>query len=152
MALWDEVVTRYSADRLVKLTNPEDATATSIDTNRSAAAVADAAAEFEVETGVAYDNTIARHVGAAVEGVVYYLMLRQGPMGSEGLTAQRDAWRQKLTGVSRTTGRNRIMPSTTSVYTPSVVDTSGGVVRPDFDRDSLTGLLIDQGSAERDNL
>src|SRR5690606_40627796 len=62
----------------IYLTNPEDSSATTIDTTRLTLAVIDTQAEFEVLSGVVYDNSDPRHVYTAMQGVLYYLQLYRG--------------------------------------------------------------------------
>jgi hypothetical protein len=143
MGLWDEVVTRHSNARLVELTNPDTTNATTIDTDRADAAVADAEAEFEDVVCTAYDGTNTRHVSAAVEGVMYYLASRNSIVGSEAVEAMRTRWVERLNRLARASTRKRIMPSTNSVLTVSAerANTSD-VVRPDFDRAKFGDLTL----------
>ena len=55
-ALDAEVRARYSTQCLVNLTQPDDASATTEDTDRMDAAVADTKADFAVEVGLEYQG------------------------------------------------------------------------------------------------
>lgn len=141
MALSDRVTERISTQRLVELTNPQDRSATSIDTTRLGFAAQDAAAEFQVRTGVSYDDTNAVHILACVQGVIYHLHLFAGQ--SKTATRQaKDLWDEMLEKVKSVTGNNRILPTDNSNLTPSREDLSGGPVEPKFDRNKMDPLRI----------
>tara|TARA_R110000803_G_scaffold181944_1_gene244301 strand:- start:149 stop:613 length:465 start_codon:yes stop_codon:yes gene_type:complete len=137
MALADEVVTRISAELLKGLTNQDDPTATVYDATVLAAAVADAGAEFLLETGLALDYTIAAHTAAGVEGVLYYL--RKWTSNQKGLEEAERRWGRYLKKVARGLGaERRIMPSTTSVLEVAEETQDG---RPDFGRANLDDMV-----------
>lgn len=131
MALTDEVITRYSNARLVQLTNPDAARGTtSVDTTRLAAAATDAAAEFALLAGTAYDGTDAGHVAAAVLGVIWKLETYAGPAGANTERSWA-AFSEACERVARTEGRNRVWPTGTGTLDPS---TEVANSRPDQDR------------------
>lgn len=117
MALWDEVTTRYAAQELIELTRSgRDNTATTVDTTVGNAAATDIQAYFEILAGVVYDGTDARHVMVAVEGVVTLLRMRQ----KNAQTAHKnyfEKWKDDLRDLGKVTGRNRVVPKSTSLYT-----------------------------------
>lgn len=134
MALADEVTARYSTQRLVELTNADDKTATTVDTTVLGYAVTDATGEFETRVGVTYDNSNSKHVAVAVQGVLYYLRLYMG-VENDALRQSEAKWREGMTALGRVTARDRILPQTKSVLSPSAEQQNSEVVRPDMDRE-----------------
>lgn len=132
MGLADEFKNRVSLTRQVTLTNPDKPEATIVDSARLALAVLDVQADFEIYCGVVYSDTEARHVSVGVEGVEFKLMMRM--IGADP-DAIRKAWIDRLQALARVTGRNRIVPTTDSVLTPSSEQKGTDPVRPDFDRE-----------------
>lgn len=131
MALSDEVKSRYPAGRLAQLTNPG---ASAEDTTTDATldlAADDVEADFEIIAGVEYDNTDARHVSVAVEGVIAKLYMRTEAPGNQEQRHVR--YVERLEALARVTGRDRILPKTTSVLTPSDEQLGSETVRPDHD-------------------
>lgn len=153
MTLSAKVQARYADAELITLTNHGTATsASTLNTTRLTAACDDAEAEFEMATGVEYDDDDAKHVAVAVLAADWKLI---------GLTrersAQRDAARVEfLEAAARLAatvgGRARILPQTSSTLTPSVETPDGYEVRPDFDRANLGGALLrsPRGPSNRD--
>jgi hypothetical protein len=135
-----EIQNRLSSQLLVELTNPDDKSAETIDTDRLNAAIADAQAEFQVYCGVTYDNTVAVHTMAGIHGVIYYLHLYMGAFTEEVDKYER-RWRNALDQAALVTGRNRILPDSTSVLTPTPEQESTEVVRPDMDRPNFDDLV-----------
>lgn len=141
MALADEVTTRLPSQVLVELTNPNTPSATTADATVLAAAAADAQADFQIFAGVEYDNSDVRHVRVGVEGTVYHLHKYKLPPGHPALNSMTQQYNENLQALARVTGRNRIMPKTTSVLVPSDEQShSGQTVRPSFDRDRFGAL------------
>jgi len=141
VGLSDRVQDRVSAQRLIHLTNPDVAGASTLDAGRLAAAVEDAEAEFEVRVGVAYDDTDARHVAAAVPGVVALLNERAGTKGAGEMV---ERWNSALDRLRRVTGSDRITPRTNSVLIPTPEDEGRSTpARPDFDRRRFRGFTLD---------
>lgn len=144
MSLTTEVTARFSAAKLVALTNPDLPSASSNDAARLAAAVTDATAEFEARTGVAYDTLNATHNMAAVPLVVVILMERGGS-STEVAAKARDRVELLLERAANVLGRDRIRAKSTSVLTPSSEQTfPGQIVRPEFDLASFEDLVPDQ--------
>jgi len=138
MALWDEVTTRYSSQRLIQLTNPDvkpsGATALAVDQDRADAAVTDAEAMFETIVGAAFDIDDAQHVAEAVELVVTILSAR-GAQSTKAAEEMMRGARARLERLASATTRSRILPksdSTTEPTNPNEEQT--GRVYPDFDR------------------
>ncbi len=142
MALTDEVQNRYSATKLRQLTNPDNPGGP-LDTTRLAEAAEDVEADFEVYAGVAFDVTEDRHVSVGVRGVVAKLRIYTDQKKGDGADKQHDRYIQALKDLAKVTGRNRLMPRTTSTLTPSDETPNNTTVRPDFDRDNSDGYRID---------
>ncbi len=131
MALSDEVKTRVGASLLIQLTNQNTPGAGTIDDTVLDAAAADAEAEFSIETGVAYDNSIASHVMAGVKGTLFYLH-EYTEASSTAQERRKTRWFQLLSKIAGTVGgERRILPDSNSPLEPSVQRDN---TRPDFDR------------------
>lgn len=136
MALTDEVQGRYSSQLLINVTNPQLASATTIDTTRLNYAITDVQAAF-TKRGITYDNTVATHVVTAVPGVFARLVLMAGQDGGFELWK---SFLEDLKLLAEVTSRDRILPSTDSLLTKST-DDSGAL--PAFDKDQYQGYLLD---------
>lgn len=132
MALADEVTGRYPATRLIQLTNAGDESASSIDTTVLGYAVTDTQADFKTYAGVAYDNSDARHVAVAVEGVIAKLYQRGESPGSKAESLH-DAYIARLETLAQSMGRDRLLPKTKSPLTPTAEQQTTETVRPAFD-------------------
>lgn len=149
MSLAAKFQARYSAKRVLQLTNPDlPASTATVDTDRLEAAADDAEAEFLALAGVTYDDDNARHVAAAVLGVEWRLMKAAAFKGDEVKQAWEDfkaaCDRFALTGG----GRDRIQPTSSSVLTPSD-ETTGA--RPDFDRGRWRDVVPTMPGGEDDD-
>ena len=135
--LTDAYEARYSVQRVVELTNPGDPNATTKNATKLAAAGTDTEARFPVEVGVAFDETDARHVQAAIGGVHAFLHIYlDGGAGPKMLKA----WiADHLKPLSLVTGRDRIAPSSTSNLRPS----TPRAVKPGFDIGAFDGMALD---------
>lgn len=143
MSLRAAVEARLSAARLVQLTRP-DPGETTVDTDLLDLAVADAEAEFAEEVGVALDSTVAAHVAAGVQGVVYYLQSYSGQKSE----AARSAWDRGLLRLARSLGGSApILPQTIS---PLEVETPTRTRRPDNDRDAWGDVILGRGPGRGD--
>ena len=109
MSLATVVTARISNERLVQLTNPDAQAPSAVDTVRRDAACADAAGEFEVYTGVQFNEADPRHIGPAVDLVILILKER-GAAALELMSAEREKVVQRLKDLALVTGLNRIMP------------------------------------------
>lgn len=132
MALIDEVRSRYSTEILVSVSNPQSSSATTEDTTRSGLAVLDVQARFKMQ-GITYDNTIDTHVAVAVQGVIARLMVMTAQPGAQ---EEWDEFLESLRTLAETTSRDRIVPSTDSVYEPSTPPLGS---LPTFDPKKLDG-------------
>jgi phage gp36-like protein len=135
MALIDEVKARYSNQKLINLTRPDDQNQNTTDDVLLQKAVDDTEADFEIYAGITYDNTVNTHIATAILGVLYYLRLYTGRL-TDGTAKARADWIDNLKALGKVTARDRILPSTTSELEPSEEKRDGETVRPRFD-DSL---------------
>ena len=134
-ALDAEVRARYSTQYLVNLTQPDDASATSEDTDRMDAAVADTQADFAVEVGLEYEAANTAHIVIGVEGVIVHLLERTG-RGEKTTRERYDRYIERLRSL-----RSRILPGTTSKVIPT--PERGNPVRPIFDYPRFDGVNPD---------
>jgi len=133
VTLQSNVEARYSIQSIKNLTNPDSATSTTKDSTRLALACTDAAAMFEEHTGTEYDDTVAMHVNAAVEGVIAILKSRKSAKAG-GSRTDLDTWVKRLRHFDVTYGsRARMEPETTGLGIPSSEDVTTGTERPKFD-------------------
>jgi hypothetical protein len=146
MTLSAEVQARFSAQRLIELTNPDNAPATTIDSTRLNNAIADVGADFQIYAGVVLDDTNALHIAVGVQGVEAYLMMRQG-VTSEERNKLFDKWKERLKEMSKVGARDRILPQTTSTLEPS--EERAGA-KPFFDYQSMSDLVPDQPHSSDD--
>lgn len=139
MALADEVTSRYASKLLINLTNPQDPTASAIDTTTLGLACTDVEADFQIYANVAYDGSVATHVAVATEGVIHKLEARSGHVNAK---AELDAWRFRLLDLAKITGRDRCLPVTNSKMTPSEEQVGSETVRPAFDDENFDGIIV----------
>lgn len=132
MSLTTQVTDRISGQLLIELTNHGSTTASSVNSTRLAAAVADAEGQFLVEVGVAYDDSDAAHVAVAVDGVLWYLHIRTGQTG-RNVDAIQSRWNAGLIRLAATRGSERRLLPTSSSPLEASTETTGR--RPDSDRD-----------------
>ena len=134
-ALDAEVRARYSTQYLVNLTQPDDASATTEDTDRMDAAVTDTQADFAVEVGLEYEAANTAHIVIGVEGVIVHLLERTG-RGEKTTRERYDRYIERLRSL-----RARILPGTTSKVIPT--PERGNPVRPSFDSPRFDGVNPD---------
>ena len=138
MTLAAKVTARYPSQLLVNLTNPNSTDAgTTINTTILGLATTDVEADFQIHAGTTYDDTDARHVTVATEGVIARLMEWTGHAGAE---QQKDRYMSRLNALEAVTGRNRILPQSDSVLAPTDPDDSL-TQRPDFDEPKWDGII-----------
>jgi len=114
MALLDDVRARWSSQILINASNPQNSSATTEDSAREALACSDVEAAFKVRCGVAYDGSDDRHVLYATEGVLIRLLVLTG----QTERSEWKDWKKELKyELAPVTGRDRIVPSTTSGLT-----------------------------------
>ncbi len=130
MPLSTHVTDRYSTQYLVELTNPQDRGATTINTTLLGFAADDVDGLFDVYAGVAYDDSDAQHIAVAVEGVIAFLLRRTGQSTAD---ARISTWVSTMRDLSRTEGRNRVTPDSTTRMQPSADNRLTATPRPAFD-------------------
>ena len=128
MTLQTKVTDRFGTTSpfLINLTNHDDGDATTINDTRLGHAVADVGGDFLVEAQRAYDETLAEHVNAAVEGVVAYLRMYSSAQGKAG--PEMDRFHERLRRLGKIDARKRISPS------------QGKRARGDGDEDNFLGM------------
>lgn len=139
MALVDEVKTRYSNDKLIQLTRPDDTGSTTINDPVLSEAADDATAEFEQHAQAAFDIDNTAHVALAVRGTVLKLKEYRGGASRE-LNEERTQWVRELQQVAKSQGRAWSTPISTSNLQPTR-ETTTRVVRPDFDQRHFAHLV-----------
>jgi len=141
--LADAVTARYSPQRLIELTNPDNTEGATLDPQQLELAVTDATAEFSILVQATLDVTDANHLPVAVELVLLKLM-EWGSVSGSTVSKKRDqveAMAKRLSLVD-TNARNRISPKTKSVLSPtSEQRVTGETVRPDFDLANFDDLI-----------
>jgi hypothetical protein len=110
-SLSSEVQARYPAQLLIGLTNPQNNSASAINSTVMDAAIADAVNEF-ANVGLSLDSAdvAIRHVSAACYGVMYFLYQYRQTLDSEFARAE-ELWQRALHGLVQATARDRILPS-----------------------------------------
>lgn len=132
-----DVRVRYPEQTLVDLTRRRDTDGTTLDissTSILAAACDDIeSGDFKLYVQTTYDSTNRMHVGVAVEGVLAKLKVwaREGADGGQG---EWDRWVARAQALAKVTGRDRVLPVTTSELTPTPEVDGSEVVRPMFDQ------------------
>lgn len=135
-----EVQNRYSAEKLIQLTNPDLPNASSVDSTRLANAVLDVIADFDIIANTTFDQTDTRHIAVGCEGVILKLQMRQLNVDPSDLRKQ---WNEMLEALGQSVGgRDKTQPVTDAVATPSSEQAeTGQVVRPLFDRSRFDRAL-----------
>lgn len=128
-----EVQARYSAEKMIQLTNPDLPNASSVDTTRLANAVADVIADFDIIANTTFSATDTRHIAVGCEGVILKLQMRQLNVDPSDLRKQ---WNDMLEGLGQSVGgRDKTQPVSDAVAVPSSEQSdTGQTVRPLFDR------------------
>lgn len=148
-ALATAVEARYHEQQLKELTNPRDASATTINSTKLEQACTSVQTYFGTYAQETYDSTVDIHVEVAVRGVVALLQSWGG--SAQGVARIKwDAWLEEVKAVRNTRARARIEPATTSELTPSDEVTDGEEVRPWADRQHYRRLLPEQGTRGAD--
>lgn len=128
MSLLTSYQGRYSLELRTNSSNPQNSGQTSPDSTREGYAAADAQADFETICGVAYDDSVAIHVTAAVPLVYYKLLVYTGQASGEWYDQQLgrlNKWYRLVLG------RNRMVPNSDSTLQPTT-PTPGAVPYADI--------------------
>ena len=121
---------RFSTQLRTNWSNPQNSTATTPNTTLETLADTDVVGEFK-KRGITADSTVDTHVTTAMSGMIARLMFyTQCPGWGEAWGSFKD----DLQLLAETTSRNRIMPTTDSLLSPTL-DTAGAL--PAFDRDNF---------------
>lgn len=134
MALLDEYRLRYSTQIRRNVSNPQDSTASDPDTAREGYAADDVEGEF-LKHGIEIDVTDKRHVTTGVRGIYARLLVYTGQAGG---SAEWDDFMRDLERLSKTTSRDRILPTSNSLLTASD-DVPGAL--PAADRRQFDGYV-----------
>lgn len=144
MSLSTVVQARVSAEQLVQLTQQGDRAATTIDTDVLAAACADAEAEWQLETGVAFDSTVAAHAALGWVGVLYYLHSYAVAGADQAATDKlRTRWERGLAKAARLLGSD--MPLLAQTLSPLEREVEATTRRADNDRAAWRDYMLDRG-------
>jgi len=137
MPLSTHVTDRFgtNSDFLRPLTNHDDPSAGTVNTVRLGKAADAAEGQFVVYAQVAYDDADAAHIEAGVKGVLAYLRMWGSKQGAADGSMK--AFQEDLKAIGSVSSRKRVTPTTKSVYTKSMPDTSLGDVRPPFDTEQF---------------
>jgi hypothetical protein len=110
MTLASETEDRYKGGLLLELTNQGSTTATTVDQTVLGLAAVDAAAEFQLETGLVLDITDTRHLAAGIVGVLHFLHEYTGIQSERGGRI-RDRWLSWLERIAATAGHElKVLP------------------------------------------
>ena len=140
-ALASAVQARYANQTLIDLTYPKDTTGTTPNTTVIELAVTDVTSAFEVYAGINFDSTDAKQVMFGVQGVIACLKTWVRDSGDAG-KSEWDAWTEKMERLGKVTGRDRIVPTSTSTLTPSSENPDGSdSARPAFDDEHFAGFV-----------
>lgn len=130
--LYADVVARFTNDLLVKLTNPDAAVPTTVNTTNLQQACDDVEfGEFEPHINETYDSTVRKHVILAV--LLVKLKLQEyGGSSDEPSAKLRERVEKLAKAIREVRARDRISPQSSSPYTPTTIDHTNPV-RPPFD-------------------
>lgn len=144
MSLLTEWQARIPTPRQIQFTNPDITTAGGVNMTVLNNAIADTKAEFQAITGVALDDVTPnpQHIAAGVAGVTAYL-------ASYGASSVEYADKLLQPFRARCARLTVLLSRTSSVFTPSTPDTSGGPVRPDFDPEIMGDIIPNQPGGPR---
>jgi hypothetical protein len=141
MALEDEVSARYGAQRLINLTNPQAAKQKTLDSTRLAKACRDVEGDLFLFAGITFDVTKNWHVSLAVPAVEMKLLNHTGQVSAEKADSDQAAWERKLRSLSKLRKVSKVVPTSTSRYTPSNPNPNAEQLRPPFDRERFDRLV-----------
>lgn len=116
MSLLTDYQARYSTEIRTNASNPQNSSASTVDSTRESLAAADAQADFEAICGVTYSSSNTTHVAAGVPLVYYRLLLYTAQTSEEMYEKQLqrlEKWYKLVLG------RDRITPTTNSLLDPT---------------------------------
>lgn len=136
---------RYPSQRVVEWTNFGVPSATSVNSTILELAVTDASADFPTFTATDFDSTnaaglLAQQTPVAIVGVAAYLKSYSDQGAGDKAIAE---YHRRLVELAKVTGRDRVLPRSSSGLTPSPVPRiPGSVQRPDFDDSIFDGQAL----------
>lgn len=129
-----DVISRYSAQFLVEITNADSVSATTRDDTRLDLAATDIQNDLETYAGQLYDSTNAQHVSVAVQGVIARLTSWNGESGDL-------AEKMEDRFVTRARAlRKRVRPKTSSTLVPTAENVNNATPKPWTDISHFTGV------------
>jgi hypothetical protein len=146
MALWDEVLLRYSAQSLKELTTVDQPGATNIDTTKGTQVATDVQSWFKRVVQEDYDNTNADHKAVAVRAV--WVMLREySGRFSDVVQRELEEVEKKMNQLRDLGAGKRITPHTDSELDPSDDEGNLNPQRPIFDTKRFGDTTLSEPSA-----
>lgn len=122
---------RYSAEKLIQLTNPDNPNATTINMTNLLSSVNDVVASFDIWGGISFNPGDTRHVMVGCEAVIIVLQMRQLNADPAELRKQ---WRGVMQDFAESVGgRDKTVPQTDAVAVPTPESPDGSPVIPIFD-------------------
>ena len=137
MSLLARYKERYPDQFVIETSNPRDETATTAGDPRIQFACDDVQGLLEVYAGVVYDETDARIVAVAVEGVAARLLVLTGQARASD---KWNAWIESARSLGTVTGRNKVLVETS---TPDIEDEFSNDKFADYLAESPTGTSDD---------
>lgn len=129
-----DVQARYPSQVLTELTRRGATDSTTVNSTLLQYACDDIqSGDFPTYVQTTYDASNRQHVSVACEGVLAKLKLWARD-GSDGGKSEWDRWVARAQALARVTGRDRILPTTTSELEPTPEVDGTEVVRPMFDQ------------------
>ena len=143
LALWNRVLNRYSDQLLTSYTNPDNPTATAVDTTKGTNAANDAREWFQRTVGVAYDDTDSAHHDIAIDAT--YVKLREyAGKTTETVTKDRKRVEAQMALLASRTHNKRVTARTTlRNVIPTPEDGTGVTPRPIFDDPRFDPVTLD---------
>lgn len=139
MTLIAEVQTRYPTQVLIELSNPRDPAAVAINaTKLQSACDGIENGYFPMFVQKSYDSTDTRHVEVACQGVIA-LLFRRGSATRDKANDEWGRWIEEARQLAKQTGRNRILPDTSSPL--STHPEGQGTLYPDFERTRFADVV-----------
>lgn len=141
MTIVSQATTRFGAQYLLSLSNPQEETAGINDAARMALAEADVKGYFKMWANEDYDETLPHHVAIAVKCFVSVLQIYTGQAGDKGDEMYK-LMERDLRAVGKIGSRDRILATSTSVLEPSSeLVNATSPPRPDSDRSYYLDLV-----------
>lgn len=136
---------RYPAQKVIEWTNFGLPAPTTVNTTILELAVSDAIADFPTFTATEFDSTnaaglLAQQTPVACVGVASYLKSYGDQGAGDKALAE---YHRRLIELAKVTGRDRVLPTSSSNLVPSAVPRNpGSLARPDFDDSIFDGQRL----------